>query len=243
MESNSFKAGMAEALGVFFLVFVGSSAICMDMHMAGPDRVGFGLLGIALAHGLALAIGVYATAGISGAHLNPAVTVALLVNGKISGSRALTYIVMQIVGAVIAALFVFGMFTKMREGLPWLGTPSYPDNPLTEGAISMPKAIGIEAILTFLLVMTVLMTAVDAARAAKQLFGLCIGGAVAMAILIGGPYTGAALNPARYFGPAVVSGHVSQMATYIVGPLLGGLAAALLYRFVFATRESSSPPA
>jgi glycerol uptake facilitator-like aquaporin len=99
----------------------------------------------------------------------------------------------------------------------------------------MVKAIGVEAMLTFMLTTTVLMTAVDGSRKARQMFGLCIGTVVFACILIGGKYTGAALNPAVYFGPAVVSGQVSQLVVYFVGPIVGAIIAALLYKFLLAS--------
>jgi MIP family channel proteins len=234
---------MAEALGTFFLTFVGGSAICMDAYMKLPGVapatgiVGFGLLGIALAHGLALMVAVYMAAGKSGGHINPAVTVGLWSIGKINASRMLTYVAMQLIGAVIGGLAIWGMFSMFKANSPFLGSLSYNDNPNTDFALSMAKAIGIEAVLTFLLMSVVLNTAVDAGRAAKQMFGICIGLTVTFGILIGGPYTGAAMNPARYFGTAVVSGQLSQLAVYFVGPIVGAIAAAFFYKFFLEERE------
>ncbi|MCH8274934.1 MAG: aquaporin [Armatimonadetes bacterium] len=246
MERGVFRAGLAEALGVFFLVFVGGSAICMheyqirDLSISGDSlRVVqyMGLLGIAFAHGFALTVAVYMTAGLSGGHINPAVTIGLLAIGKVEFRRAATYVFMQLGGAVAAGIAVWAMFPGFREMMPYLGTPEYDADKM-----SMVKAIGVESLLTFLLMFSVLMTAVDPARRAKQMFGLCIGLTLFFCILIGGPYTGAALNPARHLGTALVSGQpqlLAQVPTYVVGPILGALAAALLYRFLLRSKEEA----
>ncbi len=238
MGSNLFKAGVAEALGVFFLTFVGGSAICMNeyLRMSGSADA-YGLLGVALAHGLALMIGVYAFAGRSGAHINPAVTIALFVIGKAKGGQVVTYVFMQLLGGILGGLGVWGMFSKFKDTHPYLGHLSYDSETL-----SMVKAIGIEGMLTFVLMMVILMVAVDAGRTARQMFGLCIGFAVTIGILIGGPFTGAAMNPARYFGTAAVSGQVSQLVVYFVGPILGAIAAALVYKLFLEDKTSEAAP-
>ena len=236
MGSNLFRAGVAEALGVFFLTFVGGSAICTNKFMTmGGQEGGYGLLGIALAHGLALMIAVYAFASRSGAHINPAVTIGLFVIGKVKANQMLTYVFMQLLGGVLGGLGVWGMFSRFREMYPYLGNLSYDSE-----ALSMIKAIGIEGMLTFVLMLTVLMCAVDAGRSARQMFGLCIGFAVTIGIMIGGPYTGAAMNPARYFGTAAVSGEVSQLMVYFVGPILGAIAAALVYKLFLEDKASEA---
>ena len=224
---------MAEALGLFFLVFVGGSAICMNDWMSG----GYGLLGIALAHGLALMVAVYMTGYISGGHINPAVSIGLLIIGKINAGRAGVYLLMQLIGAVAGGLAVWGMFPDAPESLH-LGTPLY-----DEGTMSMIKVIGVEALLTFLLMSSVLLTAVDSSRSAKQMSGLCIGLTLTFCILIGGPYTGAALNPARYFGTAAVSGDLTQIVPYFVGPILGAVVASGFYSIFLATKEEAASQA
>jgi MIP family channel proteins len=243
MRGGLMKAGMAEALGVFFLVFVGGASICMDQYLTAMNKPGFGLLGIALAHGFALMVAVYMAAGKSGAHINPAVTIGLWAIGKAKANQAMTYILMQLAGATVGGLALFGMFSTMRTAAPYLGTPSYVSDVNFPEALSMPKAIGIEMMLTFLLMTVVLNTAVDAGRVARQMFGLCIGMTVTFGVLIGGPYTGAAMNPSRYFGPAVVSGQVSQLVVYFVGPILGALVAALFYKFCMEQKEESAAEA
>jgi len=245
MENNLFRAGIAEALGVFFLVFVGGSAICMDAFMKLPGVapatgiVGIGFVGIALAHGLALMAAIYMTAGKSGAHINPAVSIGLWAIGKINANRMLVYVVLQLVGAVIAGVAIWAMFSMFKSNAPYLGNPSYIDDPSSDYALSMVKAIGIEALLTFLLMTVVLNTAVDAGRTARQMFGIAIGLTVTFCILIAGPYTGAAMNPARYFGTAVVSGKLSQLAVYFVGPIVGALIASFFYKLFMEEKQDA----
>lgn len=249
MRSPLFQAGIAEALGVFMLTFIGGGAICMDVWSVEYGRVDagllkgqVGLLGIALAHGFALMVGIYIAAGKSGGHINPAVSIGMWIAGKMPLGRALVYCFYQLLGAVVAGLSLWAMFPIFRGSSPYLGTPSFDDSG-GPGAFMMPKAIGFEALLTFVLVITVFMVAVDASRAARQIFGITIGFVLVGLILIGGNLTGAALNPARYFGPAVVSGQVSQLVVYFVGPLLGGGLAAIFYRLFLATPEKEDSPA
>jgi glycerol uptake facilitator-like aquaporin len=127
------------------------------------------------------------------------------------------------------------MFSMFMSNAPFLGHLRY-----DAAALSIPQAIGIEAMLTFVLMMTVLMTAVDGARSARQMFGLCIGMAVTFGILIGGPYTGAAMNPARYFGTAAVAGKVDQLLVYFAGPIAGAIIAALIYKLFLEDRSSDA---
>jgi MIP family channel proteins len=235
MGHSTFKTGLAEALGVFLLVFIGGSAICVTAFQGG----GYGLLGIAFAHGIALMVGVYMTAGISGAHINPAITFGLAVAGVIEWGKAIVYWIFQLAGAVIGGVSVLAVYGRLvpKDEAPYLGTPFFTADGVGAFNIDGPKAMLVEALMTFILAMTVFMVAVDGTRKGRQMFGICIGLIVTALILIGGPITGAALNPARYFGTAVVSGHLSQLWVYFVGPLLGGLLAALMWKFLLGTRE------
>lgn len=240
-----FRAGFAEAIGTFILTFITGSAVCMNSFMNSPEYGGtagtaFGMLGMALASGMAVLIAVYATAGISGAHLNPAITFGMMAIGKCESKRAWTYIFFQLIGAVVGGLAILGSFSMYRNGSPYLGTPSFVSDPNFNGSLSPIKAVGIEATVTFILMMIVLMTGIDKSRAARQMFGLCIGMAVFTGIMIAGQTTGAAMNPARYFGPAVVSGQLGQLWVYFVGPIVGALVAAFLYKFVLETKEETT---
>lgn len=224
---------VAEAIGTFALCFIGAGAICMTTKMgaAGP-----GLLGVAIAHGIILSIGVSATMNVSGGHLNPAVTAAMLATGRIKAGEAVAYIFSQCVGGVVAGALVLmifkGMMTPDGKSVveaAGLGTPAYDPK-----MISMGLAVLIEALLTFLLVFAVFGTAVD--PRAPKIGGFGIGLTICADILLGGPLTGAAMNPARTFGPGLVatmSGNLpvfgAQQMVYWVGPILGGVAAGIIY--------------
>jgi aquaporin Z len=242
MTEGGLRAGLAEAFGVFLLVFVGGSAICMDYYTASlQSHQAIGTVGIAFAHGLALMIGVYCSAGISGGHLNPSITFGLFTIGKCSGSRMAVYILFQLIGGVLGAIAVMGLFAAYRSDAPYLGTPHF----VTEGdgAISAIKAVGIEALFTFVLAMVVLLTAVDRGRSARQMGGLAIGMTVAMIGMIGG-FTGGSMNPARYLGPALVSGSstvLSQLPVYLIGPIIGSVIACLIYKFLLETKDETQP--
>ena len=181
----------------------------------------YGLLGIALAHGLVLSVMVTATMNISGGHLNPAITAGFVVTRRIDAISAITYILAQLAGAIIAAALLQYFIPANVSRVGALGTP------LIAGNITLATAIGLEAVLTFFLVSAVFGTvvAVDAPRVG----GFGIGLVLTFDILVGGSLTGAAMNPARAFGPALMSGTWVGHAAYWVGPLLGGIVAALLW--------------
>lgn len=226
------KACVAESLGTFALCFIGAGVICMNAQMGhgGP-----GLLGIAMAHGLILSIAVSATMNVSGGHLNPAVTCTMLLTGRITGGTAFRYILSQLIGATIAGVVVLLIFQGMKTGdmsvtrVAGLGTPAY--NPTV---LSMGGAVLLEMVLTFLLLFAVFGTAVDAR--APKIGGFGIGLTIAADILLGGPLTGAAMNPARTFGPGIVAwlnGDLplfwSQQLVYWLGPILGGCLCGVVY--------------
>lgn len=258
------KALIAELVGTFALCFVGAGAIMVDAHLG--DK-GPGLVGVALAHGLILGAMVTATMGVSGGHLNPAVTVGMLVTGRISILGALGYIVAQCVGGTMAGVLLFAFLlgsldspkgaqvvTETKNGTPYyevskLGAsdqygpsttrPAERKEMVQRAAI---RALSIEGILTFLLVFSVFGTAVDPRH--PNVGGFGIGLTLAAGILVGGPLTGAALNPARMTGTALITMDaelLGQIWVYWVGPLAGGIVAALLYQFVILARASASP--
>lgn len=212
----------AEAVGTFLFFFVGAGAVILTAH---TDVAG-GLLGVALAHGLALAVLVSALGAVSGAHFNPAVTVAVVISGHMAPPRAALYVAAQLVGAVAAGLALRLVFPAASWERVALGTPA------VDPSIGVGAAIAIEAVLTVLLVLAVFGTAID--RRAPKLGGLGIGLAVAADVLMGGPLTGAAMNPARWFGPAVASGTYADWYVWWIGPLVGAAVAAVLYRLVLA---------
>ena len=214
---DSMKARVAEALGTFFLVFIGAGSICLDAFTGG--RVG--LLGIAVANGLALSVAVSATLGLSGGHLNPAVTFGFMITGRMERRAGLLYMAAQLIGAAAGAFFLRMIFDENVWQARFLGTPDL------SPAIKTGNGIFIEAVLTFLLVFVFWATVVD--ERAPKLAGFGIGLTLCASILMGGALTGASLNPARTFGPAMASGHWSNHLVYWIGPLLGAAVAALLY--------------
>jgi MIP family channel proteins len=222
MLSRLNAALVAEAVGTFLFFFVGAGAVALTASsQASP-----GLVGVALAHGLVLAVLVSAFGAVSGAHFNPAVTVAVRLAGKIEWSHAVMYVIAQLIGAVAAGLTLRAVLPESLWSATNIGTPA-----LGPG-IGVLAGIGIEAVLTVVLVLTVFGTAIDAR--APKIGGLAIGLAVAADIFMGGPLTGAAMNPARWFGPAVASGTYADWYVWWVGPLIGAIVAAVLYRYVFA---------
>jgi len=216
---------VAEAIGTFLFFFVGAGAVVLGAH---SGEGGGGLVGVALAHGLALAVLVSALGPVSGGHFNPAVTFGVWITRRIESVRAALYVVAQLVGAVAAGLALRAVFNEASWGPVALGTPK------VDPAIGVTAAIIVEAILTVLLMLAVLGTAID--RRAPKIGGLAIGLAVAADILMGGPLTGAAMNPARWFGPAVASGTFTDWYVWWIGPLLGAAVAALIYRYVLEER-------
>jgi aquaporin Z len=215
-----FRRSIAEAFGTFGLVFFGTAAVAAQSMPGG----GSGVLGIALAHGLVLAVLVTALLSISGGHLNPAVTIGLVIARRTALPTAAAYIAAQLIGAVLAAMLLKAVFPiGMVRGMS-LGTPTI------ASAIQFHQAVLMEAAMAFLLVSAVFGTVCN--PAAPRHGGLWIGLALTVDILAGGPITGAAVNPARAFGPALVAGQWVAHAVYWVGPILGGAAAALLWEYV-----------
>ena len=228
------KVLAAEAIGTFYLCFAGIAAILSTMP---PVSSGGGLVAIALAHGLALTIAVHTFGGISGAHVNPAVTIAMLVTGRIRLALAALYIVAQLLGATVAAALCKFIFPPEAVTAATLGLPLPAVWLVTPGAI----VVIVEFILTFLLVTAVFGTAVDDRGKTVKIGAFGIGLTVAFDILAGGPVTGASMNPARSFGPALVAGHWTWHWAYWVGPVLGGVVAALLYHH-FLLPTPQQPP-
>ncbi|MCI0335605.1 MAG: aquaporin [Planctomycetes bacterium] len=225
------KQLLAEAIGTFFLCFAGIAAI---VSTAEPINSGAGLLGIALAHGLALSVAVSIFAGVSGAHFNPAVTIGFLSTGRIAPPLALLYIVAQLVGATLAAAACKAIFPADAVDAAQLGIP------LPNVWVTVPILLLTEFILTFLLMTAIFGTAVDNRAVSMKLGGFGIGLTVAFDILAGGAVTGASMNPARSFGPALVHGNFDYHGYYWLAPIAGAVAAALLYHFVLLEKESTT---
>ncbi len=222
---SAWNGVIAEIIGTFLFFFVGIGAIgAMVMVNGGNpvDPAAF-LLVAALAHGVVLAVLVSALGAVSGAHFNPAVTFGVWLAGKMPGRRALAYVLAQLIGAILAAWAV--SIVIPRDVFPNLGIPQL------FGSITPLAGIIIEVVLTVILLIAVFGTAVD--PRAPKVGGLAIGFAVAADILMGGALTGAAMNPARWFGPAAVTMNWENGYVWIVGPLIGAGLAALAYRYLF----------
>jgi MIP family channel proteins len=208
---EKFRPWLAEFIGTFALIFVGVGAI----KTAGHD-----VLGIALAHGLTIAAFVSATLHISGGQLNPAVTFGLLCGGQMTIGNAIRYWSAQLLGGFTAAFICLGLFGR---DVVVAGTPQLAIN------LNAGQGILVEAILTFFLVFVVYGTAVDH-RGPRGLAGFAIGSTITLDILFGGPLTGAAMNPARVFGPALAANFWHDHYVYWLGPLLGGALGGWVYR-------------
>ncbi len=227
-----YRRATAEALGTFGLVFIACGAVVA----AGLPNTNFGLLGIACAQAIILAVMVTATMNISGGHLNPAVTIGLLAGRRIGPRDALVYIGAQLAGALVAAWLVGALMPPDAASAAALGTPQL------QNGITFTKGVAIEAVLTFFLMSAVYGTAV--APTAPKVGGFAIGLTLLFDLLVGGNLTGGAMNPARALGPAVVSGTFLGQAVYWIGPILGALVATVLWEQVLMEKEpSASAPA
>ena len=217
---DALRRGAAEFVGAFALIFVGAGAILAAGPISEP-----GVVGIALAYGLAMAVMVSAVGHISGGHFNPAITLGFLVTGRLHPALAVVYWIAQFGGAVAAAALLRWIFNDTNEGN--LGAPVL--NP----AIEPEAGLIIEAILTFFLVWVFVATAADPRGTFKSIAGLAIGLTITMDVLMGGPLTGAAMNPARAFGPELLSNDWDNFWIWYVGPIAGGVIAAVAYEMLY----------
>jgi aquaporin Z len=216
----SLRAPLAEFIGTFFLCFAGIAAILSNTPAVGG---GLGIVGIALAHGLALSVAVNAFGGVSGAHFNPAVTTGMLATGRISPVNAAIYVVAQCLGAAAAAALCKSAFPVDAVSAANLGIP------LPAAWASTGVVIALEFVMTFLLMTAIFGTAVDERGKAVKIGGFGIGLTVTFDILAGGAVTGASMNPARSFGPALVQGYWAWHGLYWLAPIAGAVVAALIY--------------
>ena len=225
MTDNPTPKLYAEAVGTFALTFVGAGAI----WVTGDD-----LLAVATAHGLILAVMVTATMNISGAHINPAITIGFMATKRIETKLGWMYIGSQLAGALIAGAILYSI------GAGGVGTPAPGEFPgLNGGPVATEQAILIEAVLTFLLMTVIMGTAVDD-RAPAGIAGFGIGLVVMADILMGGPLTGAAMNPARWAGVWVFGDMANNidLIIYTVGPIMGALLGVLLWDKMTPDEES-----
>ena len=221
------RSTLAEFIATLLFVFLGAGSVIVSGGLPNGDLDPARLVAIALAHGVAIAFLVYATANISGGHLNPAVTFAALLTKKISAARGLMFVVAQLGGAVVGALLLLATI------------PGAADTNLGAHALGPDVSVGMgllmEIVITFALVFVIFATAVDP-RGMGNLAPLAIGLTVLVDHLLAVPITGASMNPARSFGPALVSGEWAGHWLYWAGPLLGGALAGLVYQIAFINR-------
>lgn len=225
MNSQTLRPLAAEFIGVAVFVFIGAGSVVANAMTTGA----LGPLGIALAHGLAMGLIVSATLSISGGHMNPAVTFGLWIARKIDGRNAVLYVIAQLLGAVVGAALLLAVFPGPSVKAVSYGTP------LLSAITTFWHGVFLEAVLTFLLVSAVFGTIVS--RQAPKIAGWGVGIAILVDVLVGGHATGAAMNPARAFGPAIVSWTLSGQVVYWLGPLLGALVAALVWTRILLPKD------
>ena len=207
----------AEFVATFLFLFVGCGSVVLDAARGGILGIG----AIAFAHALGLAIGVTIALPISGGHLNPVVTFAIWMSGRIELRRAALYVVAQLAAAAVAVLVIRALFPTAAAEATSLGVPRIAQD------ITFTTAVFVEAVLAFFLVSAFFGTVVS--PQAPRVGGFAVGLTLLPAILVGGPLTGAALNPARAFGPALVAMEWHGHLAYWLGPLLGAAVAAFVW--------------
>jgi aquaporin TIP len=227
MTSN-LRAALAEGIATLLFIFLGAGTVVVTGGLIKEGLTSARLVAIALAHGLAIALLVSATAKISGAHINPAVTFGAWITGKISFAKGIVYVIAQLVGAIVGALLLAAVIPAAAQGN--LGAHGLGSGVTAGGGLLA------EIVLTFTLVFVIFGTAIDP-KGLGQLAPAAIGLTVLVDHLFGVPVTGASMNPARSFGPALVAGAWDNHWIFWVGPLVGGGLAALVYEFVFLRRQ------
>ena len=229
--ANMLAAAVAEAVGTFILIYGGTAvavAATLQRPVAGPA---YDSLATPLAFGLALLVVAAAVGHVSGGHVNPAVTLGLAVTGEFPWRYVPAYLIAQLVGAVLGALATWATF----------GTPGRDDAHLAATApgpgVGTGTAVLVEALVTFVLVFVVVSVATDE-RVHSSLAPIAVGAALAVGVLVAGPVTGGSLNPVRTLGPALVAGEFTALWVYLIGPVVGGIAAALVYHRFLAKAQA-----
>jgi len=225
------RAWLAEAIATFALVFFGPLSVILSAAWFGEGLSTEAVIFISLGHGGIIVLMVYAFGHVSGAHINPAVTIPMMILKKISVKDGIGYILFQIMGAIIATLTLQALLPEIGKKVFWGGH----GGPSELIGNSMMSGLAVEIILTFFLMVVIFMTAVHK-KAPKQIYGGVIGGMVFMLHLVGVPLTGASMNPARSFSPAIVSGDAGLWEVqwlYWVGPIIGGIIGGLIMHYVF----------
>jgi MIP family channel proteins len=227
---------IAEFLGTFAFVFISAGSICADVYLLSTGQGGLSWLGMAMAAGLAFGVMVSALAHISGAHFNPAITIGYWVTRRLSTFGTVAYWIAQLAGATAAAYTIKLVIPDSTWTAKALGSIT----PDLGGDFTRAHGIALEAVLTFFLVLVVFATSVDTKGVFRSVSGFATGLTIALGMLFGGPFTGAAMNPARALGPALATTHWQNHGVYWAGPLLGGVVAGFVYDRVFLRDQ---PPA
>ena len=225
------RAWFAEAVATYGLVFFGPLAIILAAAVYGTGLSTEAIIMISLAHGEAIGLMVYAFGHVSGAHINPAVTIPMIITKKIGIKDGIAYIIFQLIGAIAAAASLKAILPELGAKVNF-GTQGGPSEFLNNNVMS---GLAVEIILTFFLVAVIFMTAVHK-KAPAGMYGLAIGGMIFLIHLVGVPLTGASVNPARTFGPALISGFWEFHWIYWVGPIIGGIIAGLIMNYVFVKK-------
>ena len=244
MDYDPLRRGFAEFVGTFALIFIGAGSILTFAKLFAPAingpqaqdiYGGLTLVGVALAHGLAIAVMVSAVGHISGGHFNPAITLGFFITRRIALELAVVYWSVQFAAAAAASALLRWIYDDTPRRLTNLGAPAL------GGGVSTWQGVVIEIVLTFFLVWVVFATAADPGGTFKSIAGLAIGLTITMDILMGGPLTGAAMNPARAFGPELLQRDWSDAWVWYVGPFAGGALAALVYEFLYLGKGRPAP--
>ena len=225
------RAYLAEAIATYGLVFFGPLSVILAVSAFGESLTTQSVLFIALAHGGAIGLMVYTFGHVSGAHINPAVTISMMVTKRIGITDGIAYIASQLIGAVAAAATLKVILPELGAKVNF-GTQGGPSDLLNN---SISSGFAVEAILTFFLVHVIFMTAVHK-KASPGLHGFAIGGMIFLIHLVAVPLTGASVNPARTFGPALISGFWEFHWMYWAAPILGGIIAGLIMNYVYVNK-------
>jgi aquaporin-4 len=225
------RAYLAEAIATYGLVFFGPLSVILAISSFGESLTTQSVLFISLAHGGIIALMIYAFGHVSGAHINPAVTIPMMITKKIGITDGIGYIISQLIGAIAAAATLKVILPELGAKVNF-GTQGGPSDLLNN---SISSGFAVEAILTFFLVLVIFMTAVHK-KASPGWHGFTIGGMIFLIHLIAVPLTGASVNPARTFGPALISGFWEFHWLYWAAPILGGIIAGLIMNYVYVNK-------
>jgi MIP family channel proteins len=239
-----FQKFAAEFVGTFAIVFIAAGSICSDQYLAASGQSRLGIVGIALAYGLAYAAMVSALGQSSGGYFNPAVTAGLWVTRRVGTLQTISCWIAQIFGSISAAYLLLALIPDAAWRTRALGSIT----PDLSPDITRGQGMAIEAVLTFFLVFVIFAAGIDTKRALQKLSGLVSGLIIAAGVLAAEPFTGASMNPVRTLGPAVATHHWENHGVYWIGPLFGGVLAAVIYDRLFLrdqppSRNSGSPTA